>query len=177
MEYKYIGTISSVKGYKGEIILSDCPEWKIQLKPNTKVKIGFSEKFSKIFTIKSFTSNKGFGALNVAEISNDKEAISLKEQGVFVSENDLEEKKGKVFAGEFNGFKVVNAKNNDVIGKVKEYWQLPANDCILVETKDGDLPIPFIDDFILSINKRLRVIKINLMDGLMDLLNNERDED
>ncbi len=176
MEYKYVGTISGIKGYKGEIILSDCPEWKIQLDLNTKIKIGYSEKFSKNYTIKSFSSGKGFGSVCLLEITNDKEAVTFKEQGVFVAESALQRKKGDVFAGEFNGFKVLNSKTGELLGTVKEYWQLPANDCILVETKNGDLPVPFIDDFVKSINKRSRIIKINIIDGLMDLLNNERDE-
>ena len=177
MNYKYVGTVSGIRGFKGEMILSDCPEWKIKISKNVKIKIGFSEKFAKIFSLKSLNSNKGFGSLFVEDINSDTEAIKFKEQGVFVDEDSLESDNKKVFAGEFNNYKVINEKTNKIIGKVIEYWEMPANDCILVQTEDGDLPVPFIPEFIVEINKRRKSIYINVIDGLMDLLNQEKDDD
>lgn len=177
MNYKYIGTISGIRGFNGELILSDCPDWKIKISKEVKIKIGFSEKFAKTFTLKSLNSNKGFGSLIINEVQSDIEAIKFKEQGVFVDEESLESDNKKVFAGEFNNYKVINDENNQLIGKVIEYWEMPANDCILVRTDNGDLPIPFIPEFILEINKRKKSIYVKVMDGLMDLLNQEKDAD
>ncbi len=177
MNYKYIGTISGVRAYNGEMILSDCPEWKIKIAKEVSIKIGFSEKFAKVFTLKSLNSSKGYGSIIINEIKSDAEALKMKEQGVFVDENALENDNKKVFAGEFNNYKVFNNETGKLIGKVIEYWEMPANDCILVQTEQGELPIPFIPEFILEINKRQKKIYVNVMDGLMDLLNQDKDED
>ena len=104
------------------------------------------------------------------EIDNKEKAIELKEQGLFIERNTiLKYNPSIVLPDEIIGSKIINNDTDEFIGIVKEYWHLPANDVLLVDTNDGEIPIPYIDDVIKDINIKNRIIKIFLLDGLMEL--------
>ena len=47
--------------------------------------------------------------------------------------------------------------------------ELPANDVWVMRTDKAEIPLPVIDDVIKSVDIEKKEIRIELMDGLMDL--------
>lgn len=166
----HIGNILNTKGIKGEIVFNVLIK-NIFIPTDSKIKIGYSKQFCKEYTIRQdINTNSIYSSLLLKEIDNKEKAIELKEQGLFIERNTiLKYNPSIVLPDEIIGSKIINNDTDEFIGIVKEYWHLPANDVLLVDTNDGEIPIPYIDDVIKDINIKNRIIKIFLLDGLMEL--------
>lgn len=179
MEKKLIGTIASPKGYDGYCRLAEYPVRMGALEPGTSVYIGYSGNFGQEFKVQAMrpSGRNGFEIKLVGVDS--KEAIeAFKEKGLFVAKEDVYKMKpGYFFDDELIGCSVYDKANGALIGELIEIWDMPANEVWLVDTPGGELPVPVIDDIHAEIDYNGRIIRITLMDGLMDLLDGKRGED
>jgi len=168
---QYIGTISSSRGLKGEIILKDVPENISLLKSNSDIFIGYSASFAQKYSLEYFKKSNRKSFLKLKEINSENEIYNLKEKGIFTLLENIIIEKNSDLSDDIVGSKVINHKNNSEIGVVKEIWYVPSsNDVWLVETPDGELPIPVTKEVVVEKDTENSIIKINLIDGLMDLL-------
>ncbi len=175
---KYIGTIVNTKGTAGSIFVGEVPVAVEKIKPGAIIKIGYSENFGKNFTLKHWKKNTKGAILDIEGITSKELALTLKEQGVFCSQEDIVKTERKNnFDDELLDFIVVNVDDETEIGRVIDYWEMPANDVILVQTEKGKLPVPLIEDVIDFIDNDSQVIGIIPMDGLFDLLNADGERD
>lgn len=175
----YAGTISQPKGYKGIAIVVDIPFDIGAVKPGSKALVGFSEKFAREFAIEKWQKFKGIAEVKFTGINSDSDVLKLKEMGVFVEREELKKERNIVLTDEIADCVVIDADTGEQIGTIIEVWDMPANDVWLVKTPEGDLPVPVIDDVVIERDFANKIVKIRLIDGLMDLLNNdgERDDD
>lgn len=175
---KYIGTIVNYKGTAGSIFVGEVPAAVEKIRSGAIIKIGYSENFGQSYTLKHWKKNTKGAILDIEGITSKEQVLTLKEQGVFCSQEDIiRDERKPYFDDELLDFIVVNVDDETEIGKVIDYWEMPANDVILVETTNGDLPIPMIEEFIDFIDEESGVIGVIPMEGLFDLLNTENDED
>ena len=142
----YIGTISSVKGLDGSVVLSDVPSGIKQINVGDIVKIGFSEAFAKNFTVTKWIRLARHALLTVKEIANPEVAASFKEQGVFIEKEKLKKNKVNTMESELVGFTAVDADSWKVIGQVAEIWEMPANDVMVIRSEDSEFTIPLIPE-------------------------------
>jgi 16S rRNA processing protein RimM len=93
--------------------------------------------------------------------------------------NDAEEIAGKILAIDPRDFENINfAQNNEsrigmqvrsknsIIGIIEQIIQTGANDVFVVQTQSGELLVPDIDDYIVSIDKENNLMIIQNEDGL-----------
>ncbi len=173
---KYIGTITKIRGYDGTLVVSDMP-CELSIPVNTEIFIGFSEKFTKSYNISSWDMKSKKAFLKLQDVDNEKDASKLKEYGVFIEQELYEEIAHDLGLNQITDKYILIDEKNEKIGEIMEVWNLPANDVWLVNTDRGELPVPVLEDNILSIDTENYKIKYRVMDGLMDLLNNKRDDD
>lgn len=174
-----LGKIGSPKGLRGDFALHSVAASVAELKPNIKCKIGFSENFARDFTLEVFTvfrDKKVTAKLRGVDTKEDAEKFS--EQGLFVYQKDiLEMNPGFYSIADILGCQVKVKTDGTILGEITEVWELPANDVWLVDTENGELPLPVIDDVVLDCDIDNKIVTINLMDGLLDLLNKTQDAD
>lgn len=178
-KYILLGTIGNPKGVAGDFLLHGVPSSIGKLPKNVKVKVGFSENFAKNYSLEKFIlhQNKKIDG-KFAGINSKEDAAIFKDQGVFVLLDDILKTNPSFYSiDDILGCEVRVEADNSLLGTVIEVWEMPANDVWLVETPDGELPIPVIDDVVVDCDLKNRVIKIILMDGLMDLLNKNKEAD
>lgn len=65
------------------------------------------------------------------------------------------------------GYMVMSQTYGEV-GKVVEYLETKANDCLVVEGKYGEVLLPIIDDVILGINETTGTITVHVLPGLIE---------
>lgn len=176
MSLKYLGRITGIRGFNGELFVDDVPKKLKTIKPDTVIKIGFSENFCEEYTVRTWRGQKGNVILQLKEITSDNQAKDLKEKAIYSEEKNIKNEENKEFLSDFIGFDVINKDTNELIGKIIEEWEMPANDVWLVQTPKGNLPIPVIDQIIIKRNMESKSIEIFVMPGLMDLLNNTEEE-
>lgn len=166
---EYIGTITGIKGFKGEIFVSDVPVGIENLQTNAKIGVGFSPKFLKYYTVKNWRYSKKKSVLGLNEIKSENDANKLIEQGVFIAKEDIVTKEIGL-TDEIIGCKVYNIENGEELGKIVDVWYLPANNVWLLRMKDGNLPLPVIDDVIKEVDIENETIKVHLIPGLLSIL-------
>ena len=172
---EYIGTITGIKSFKGEMFVTDVPVGIEKLEEKSKIGVGYSSKFLKYYTLKSWKYSKKKSTIQFNEIKNEVEAQKLVEQGVFVKKEDIiTEEIG--LTDEIIGCKVIDYDTGEDLGKIIDVWYLPANDVWLLRMKDGELPLPVIDDVIKEVDLENEIIKVHLIDGLLSIKEPFKDE-
>lgn len=175
MEQVYLGTIVNPRGFKGEMklteVMPDCPT----IPEGTEVLIGYSPNFAQKYIVEYWKNSKFVSFAKIKGINSDDRVYDLKEHGIFIDEeilNSLFDDEEKIIRPQ--GLLIYDDATGELIGEVIEEWELPANNVWLVQTEEGKLPVPKNEHFVVSIDKKNNTAKINVIDGLMDLL--ERDE-
>ena len=172
---KFLGTIIKVKE-DGAIHVIDFPEGLQSILPNSIVKIGFNLNFSNSFTCVGGKPNRKRFEIKMKEYIDQTNSNKLIEQGVFIDEAAMvfNEKDG-YFVSDLMDSMVFNFDTKEFIGKIIDVYVLPANDVWIIETENGELPIPVIDDVVKKIDIKNKKIDIVIINGLMDLLSTNSD--
>jgi len=171
MELKKIGNIVNSKGIDGNLILVGCSKG-LFLSKDCEVFIGYTESFAEKYILaEDFIGNINRSELSLKNIDSKEKTQELKEKALFATKEDiLKNNEGYIFPDEIIGCRVLLLEDDSCIGEIIDIWDLPANDVWLVETEKGNLPLPVIDDVIKEIDLQNKVIKIILLDGLIDLI-------
>ena len=176
MGFRYVGTISREYGTQGEIILSECPDTALQLNSGTKVFLGYSAQFAKEYTIIGCSPYKNTLKIQLKGVQSS-DIKSLIETGIFVDENYILRKNEHYYISEIIGCSVIN-KSGEHLGVISDVWIMPANDVWVMQTDKGEIPLPVIDDVILSTDILNKTITVYMMEGLLDLARqNAKEED
>ena len=87
---------------------------------------------------------------------------------VFLSAGEVGKTEGSNLI-DLKGFKV-KLHNNRLAGTIREIIENPGQWLISVETEKGkELLIPFHEDFIIKVDKKKKIIKMDLPEGLMEI--------
>ncbi len=177
---KQIAVITGTRGLVGEVLIKNFPG-KLFLPKDTEIFIGFSKNFYDKYELEKevFTgSGNNVPGLFLKDITSKELAEELKEKGVFVQrETIIQHNPDFLFEDELIDCKVLDVQTDEIIGEISEIWTMPANDVWLVSTSEGDIPLPVIPDVIKSVDLEERVIKVFLIDGLLELMNKKSKED
>lgn len=169
----YIGTISSVKGLDGSVILSDVPSGIKKLNTGDKVKIGFSEAFAKEFTVTKWIRLARHAMITLKEISTPEAALTYREQGVFIDKSKLKKNSLNNLDSDLAGYTAFEFKSGRELGKVSEVWEMPANNVLVIKSGENDYTIPLIPEFVKEIDEDKRICKVKLIEGFENLNEDE----
>ena len=118
-------------------------------------------------TVLKFRHTEPFDYVKLEGIDNPEDAKALKgcEIHVIKDRNDLEE--GTYFYSDLRGCEIVD-DNNNVLGIVKEVEEFPAQLTLRVSRKGKpDFFVPFIKQFIKSVDVKNKRILIEIIEGLL----------
>lgn len=174
MGYRNIGTISRTHGTTGAMILTQCPDASLVIKPGTKVLVGFSANFSKPYTLNSCETYKQSLIITLQHVGMN-EVSELKDNGVFIDEQSLLKHDEQYFISDLIGCIGIDEQGNK-LGTITDVWIMPANDVWVLSTSEGDIPLPVIDEVIISTDIQNKQITIRMIDGLRDLLPSRNDD-
>ena len=101
--------------------------------------------------------------------------VNLKDNGVFIDEQALLRDEEQYFISDLIGCTGIDEQGK-VLGTITDVWIMPANDVWVLSTPEGDIPLPVIDEVILSTEIQKKQVVIRLIDGLRDLLPSQTDD-
>lgn len=110
------------------------------------------------------------GLILLEEINNPEKARRYSGTELFLSAKDAEAYLRKD-AGTLDylvGFKAIDEQQGE-IGLITEMIDNPGQVLLSIEGKTGEVMIPFVEDFVVSLNKKKKEIRFNLPEGLLDL--------
>lgn len=168
-EYFQIGSIITTHGLKGEVKVYPTTEDPKRFEALKEVLLEEKNGFTslKIRSVKYF---KNVIILGFKEFTDINQVESLRGKKLFVSrENALELEDNEYFIPDLIGIKVVDEDENE-IGVLKDVLETGANDVYIVKTAEGkEILVPAIKDCILFVDTEKELMKIHLLDGLLDL--------
>ncbi|MGZ3691222.1 MAG: ribosome maturation factor RimM [Pseudobdellovibrio sp.] len=172
--YKHIGKIMDAHGIRGELyalVFSGDVSWIRQLKDLRLVRSGETETFE-IKRIKEF--KRGF-IVALKDFDNRNRAEEFKGAEIWVPAEVFVSKHGEaLYLSEILNFKIEDELLGE-IGVIKSFSSNGVQDLLVVENGESEIEIPFVKDFVKSIDFKTKKMKTVLPEGLLEI--NEADED
>ncbi len=163
-----VGIISSTHGVRGEVKVFPATDDVNRFKKLKEVVLdaGREQLVLQIESVKFF---KQFAILKFKGYDNINDIEKYKGKSLFVSrEHAVKLKKDEYFIADLIGMKVEN-EDGSFKGTLKDVIETGANDVYSVMCEDGrEVLIPAIKDCILSVDLDNSVMKVHLLDGLLD---------
>lgn len=169
-EYLLLGEVLRPHGVRGELrirVMTDYPERIAKLKT---VFLAESPKAEKVtpYQVHGMRMNKGFGLLQLREITNRDQAERLRGLFVLVDiANAVPLEEGEFYLYQLIGLKVVTSLG-ETLGTLTEVLETGANDVYIVDSpQHGEILIPVIPETIVATNIDEGVLIVNLPEGLI----------
>ena len=168
MEKVAIGKIVNTCGLKGEVKVINYSDFvKERYKKGNIVKvINDNNKIDEELTVSSVRSSDKFLYVKFKEIESIEKAETYKESILYVDVNELSETDENTFYH----YELLNMEvyfNDSLIGKISEISDNGRQDLIRVEDKNKSFLVPFMDDFIDSIDVSSKKIILKNIEGLL----------
>jgi len=163
-----LGIITGTQGVKGKLFVNTTEAINLDLKKVKDIYIGFSEKFSSKFVIIEIEKTYNGYLIVLEGVETKEKAEKLKEYAVFISNDFSNEHISLKDNDDIFGYVVYDDKSLKKIGVVEDVLMMPANDILVVKNKGQEHLIPFIEEFVSSIEKENKKIFIRTVPGLID---------
>ena len=75
---------------------------------------------------------------------------------------------GEVFAHELVGMQLIDDATDAALGEVVEFYELPQGLLIEFRTPSGVASLPFVDEFVVEVDREGRTIRVRLPEGLLE---------
>jgi 16S rRNA processing protein RimM len=163
-----VGRIAKSVGIKGELKVVPLTDDPHRFSSLTKVWIGRDEATSESCTINSVRITGGKIFLKLNELGSRTDAESKRNDLIFIPEEDASgPPQGSYYIHEIVGMEV-STDRGEVLGKVREVLQLPANDVWVVLRGKKEILIPATKEIIAAVDVERRTIVIHPIEGLFD---------
>lgn len=164
-----VGVVASTHGIRGEVKVfptTDDPrrfnELKEVILDTGKEQIPLEIEQVKYFKNMVILKFKGYDNINDMEKYKSKDLLIPRDKAVELEPDEY-------FITDLIGLKVLT-EDGELLGTLKDVLETKANDVYVVEMKNGkELMVPAIADCILEVDLEQSVMKVHLLEGLMDL--------
>lgn len=168
-DHYYIGKIVRLHSFKGEVYAKldvDNPSQYLEM---GSVLLDINNKLVPFFILNAQFGSKGMLRLKFEDIDSEDLAKTLLKKDLYQPLSFLPEKEeGDFYFHEIIGYKV-NDKTVGDIGEVSEVLEYPGNELLKIEDGPREILIPIQDAFIVEVDKKHKVIRVDLPEGLIDL--------
>ena len=161
-DFTCIGKIINTHGLKGELKIEPLTS---NIKRFSDLDRVFVGKDLEIFDVKKVRYAKDFVYLTFVDNEDIDSALKLKTKNIYIpNEERIDLPDDEFFISDLIG-KDVYDLDKKYVGVVKDIYEYPANDVLVIEVKKGnEIQIPFVKEFIKSINE---VIVVDLIEGMV----------
>lgn len=168
MEYLSLGRIIDAFGLDGTLkILSSTYFSKERYEKGNIIYLVSPSGDRKEYTVTSFRKNKDLDFVKVEGINTKEDALEKKGCFVEVEKDNDFLLEGEYYFTDLEKCEVYDT-NNTLLGKVKKVEEFPAQITLRVARKGKpDFFVPFINDFIASVDIKNYKITINVMEGML----------
>ncbi len=168
-----IGWIVKPHGVEGRMVVELFPAyWALEsIAPDTEVYLGYSHRFALPYTLRSAVARgKRRLLVTIDQIATREEVYQFQEMGLFVPEAALRFEKAKPETDHpVVGYTVWEEGGTEPFGTVVDVWEMPANDVLVIRHQAADYPVPWVAEFVRSVDHEQRQIIIRLMEGISEI--------
>jgi 16S rRNA processing protein RimM len=167
-EFLQVGVISSTHGVRGEVKVFPTTDDVKRFSKLKEVLLG-AVYDAPLLHIEGVKYQKNMVILKFKEYSTLNDVEKLKGQQLFVTrKNAVKLSKDEYFVADLIGMRVIDEDKN-ICGTLKDVMQTGANDVYIIDLDDNrELLLPAIKDCILNLDFDKGIIKIHILDGLLE---------
>ena len=162
-QYLEVGKVTSTHGVMGEVRVqpwADSPEFLCQFKTLYVDQAHWPIKVERARVHKNMVILKFEGITDVPS------ALSMRNAILYIDRADAKLPKGSFFLADLLGLEVWDAQSGQVLGKIADIMNLPANNVYVVRGGERELLIPAVPQFIAETNVEDGYLRVNMMEGL-----------
>lgn len=161
-----IAKIIATRGLKGELKLypyTNTPE------DMDRISQIYVEGHKEPYQLKTVNLNKNIVFIRLEGIDSIEKAEKLKNLDVYINEAEMLEFLGddSFFYEDLIGLQVYDEVDR-YLGEVVDLRKLPKQETLVIEKDDSEWMLPFIDEFIIELNLEEGLLKVRLIEGLID---------
>jgi len=157
-----LGFVQKSHGIKGELLVSlTSPDIEFEKRIET-IWLGDNSDHLHPWNVESFHLRGSSAFLKLNDVNSREEADYLKGIKIFVPKSSIS--RGNPI--QLIGFKVKELKTHSLLGEIVDIDLNSAQQRLIIETNDGELTVPFVDEFIHSIDFDEQVVEVTVMDGM-----------
>ena len=168
-EYLLLGFITDSFGLDGTVkVLSKTQFGEKRYKKGNVVFLYNEKENSRVEAkVESYRHNGLFDFVKLDIINTKEEAESYRHYEIQVIKDSKDLKKGEYFFADLKACEVFD-ENNNLLGKVKEVEEFPAQITLRVKANNGkEFLVPFVKFFIKNIDIENKKITINVIEGML----------
>ena len=163
--YLSVGFLRRPHGVKGEIIMDLHTDFPERMKKGRKVYVGEDHK---PMTLANVRPHQAGLLVKFQTVETPEDAGLYRNQWVYVQTEDVPLPDGQHYKHELLGLKVVD-ENDNPLGDLIEILETGANDVYVVKNDSGkEILLPNIPSVILDLDINRGLLKVHLLDGLVD---------
>lgn len=165
MEKIKIGKAVNAVGITGEIKVYNYSDYKERFEELEYIYLDEEKR-----KIKGVRYNKNMVILKLEDVNTRNEAELLKNKEIFIDEDQLRDlPQGTYYVKDMIGMEVIDEKN-ECIGRLSDVILRAAQDIYEIERQDGSKAlIPAVEAFVKDVDMEKRVIRVELIEGLLEL--------
>ena len=168
--FSYIGHVAKCHGLNGQFSIKiDFPQHLCAVFKELK-SIYIGSKSNKSIVIDSFINNSIFLKTRINTIKSREDAKSILQKKVYIKNGEhkkIDDTINKI--NELLHFKIID-KNEGEVGKINKVDFNRVQPMLFVLTNSNNLiQIPFVNEFIVNINKKNKLINVDLPEGLLEI--------
>ncbi len=166
-QYLEIGKIVNTQGIKGDVkVIPWCDDPQFLCEFETL----YLNAGTKPVSIVSARVQKQNVIMHLEGIDTPEAATSLKEQILYMDRDAVELEDGTYFIQDLLGLTVIDADSGVCYGKLTDVLETGANDVYEVHGDGKPLLLPAIPDVILETDLETGIMRVRLLEGLLDAL-------
>lgn len=154
-----VGLVSRVHGIKGEVFVRPLNEEFHWPKPLKQIFLN-----GRPFVVESCLPHKNGLRVLLQGIHDRNQARTLVGRAVSISKSLFQANEGEFYLFELQDF-AVHTSGQGHIGEIKRFSSHKGQDILLVQTKNNEISIPFVEDYIESIDFQKKLLSLNLPEG------------
>ena len=168
-DHYLLGSLLKTTGIKGEIILkfnNDLPE---KIKKLESILVEVDQKLVPFFIEEIKPKSTLTAVVKIEGLDSEEKSSEFIDSDFYITKDQV--KILKISTEEYIdvvGYLVKDHNNND-IGEVIEFIDIPENPLLNVKASNGEFLIPAKDELIIEVDDDLRIIQLQIPDGLFNL--------
>lgn len=161
-DFTCIGKIINTHRLKGELKIEPLTS---NIKRFSDLDRVFVGKDLEIYDVKKVRYAKGFVYLTFLDNEDIDSGLKLKTKEIYIPTDErIDLPEDEFFISDLIG-KDVYDLDKKYVGVVKDIYEYPANDVLVIENQEGkEIQIPFVKEFIKSINE---IVVVDLIEGMI----------
>jgi 16S rRNA processing protein RimM len=171
VEYLTIGKIARPHSNRGEVIINIMTDFPSRFFDSSEFLLKIGHNSPETFVVEKVREHKGRIIAKFKGINSINDAETLRNGLIVIPEEERMSKDDDDFFYHYElvGMKVV-AVDGRKIGSVREVMEIAGGrDILAVNTKSGEVLIPFVDRFCVEIDRTKQEITVDLPEGLEDI--------